>query len=262
MFGKPVGSSDNCATICPAGTESVSTQTSGCRACPSALANCSRNPGCLALTEDPEQINCVADPMSAVAADLAATLVAAARRKRFLLAGDEATLDASKSWSSTGSIQSYEWLFSDGTQATGPMIRRNYSKPGFYSEILKVTDKAGNIDYDFAEVHVVNPKTPDRYAPGIHAVYWPTFGNRPGQPITFKVRSFRDVSAGEVWDFGDGSPPVRVESDGNANPQAEDGYAETRHIYRQPGDYLVQVVRRTNTGQTATARLHIRVAAE
>jgi len=189
-------------------------------------------------------------------------LVASTRRKSFLLAGEDATLDASKSWSSTGSIRSYEWTFSDGSQATGPVIRRNYSNPGFYSEILKVTDKAGNIDYDFAEVHVVNPKTPDRYAPGIHAVYWPTFGNRPGQPITFKVRSFRDVSAGEVWDFGDGSPPVRVESDGNANPQAEDGYAETRHIYRQPGDYLVQVVRRTNTGQTATARLHIRVAAE
>ena len=189
-------------------------------------------------------------------------LVAAARRKRFLLAGEEATLDASKSWSSTGSIQSYEWLFSDGTQATGPMIRRNYSKPGFYSEILKVTDKAGNIDYDFAEVHVVDPRTPDQYAPGIHAVYWPTFGNRAGQPITFKVRSFRHASAGEVWDFGDGSPAVRVESDGNADPQAENGYAETQHTFRQPGDYLVKVERKTKSGQTATARLHVRVAAE
>lgn len=189
-------------------------------------------------------------------------LVANTRRKTFLLAGEDATLDASKSWSATGSIRSYEWVFSDGTQASGPVAQRNYPTPGFYSEILKVTDQAGNIDYDFAEVHVVNPETPDRYAPGIHAVYWPTFGNRVNESITFKVRSFRETSDEEVWDFGDGSPPVSVQSDGNADPHAENGYAETRHTYRQPGDYLVKVQRKTKTGQTATARLHVRVASE
>ncbi len=189
-------------------------------------------------------------------------LVANSRRKSFLLAGEAATLDATKSWSATDSIHSYEWTFSDGSHASGPTVSRVYSKPGFYSEILKVTDKAGHVDYDFAEVHVVDPKTPNQYAPGIHAVYWPTFNNRVNLPITFKVRSFREPFGEEVWDFGDGSPPVRVKSDGNVDPLAKDGYAVTQHTYRQPGHYLVRVQRRTASGQIATARLHVRVAAE
>ena len=190
------------------------------------------------------------------------TLVANSRRKSFLLAGQTATLDASKSWSATDSIQRYEWTFSDGTTATGPTVTRPYQTPGFYSEILKVTDKAGHVDYDFAEVHVVNPQTPDQYAPGIHATYWPTFGNRVNQSITFKVRSYRDAFGKEVWDFGDGSPQVEVKSDGNADPHAEEGYAITHHTYRKPGNYLVSVQRKTESGMTATAHLHVRVDSE
>ena len=178
------------------------------------------------------------------------------------MAGEAATLDGSKSWSATDSIQSYEWTFSDGSTSTGSTVTRTYPKPGFYSEILKVTDDAGRVDYDFAEVHVVSPKAPDRYAPGIHAVYWPTFGNRVNQPITFKVRSFREPFGEEVWDFDDGSPKVRVKSDGNIDPHANDGYAVTQHTYREPGDYLVQVQRKTKSGQTATTRLHVHVAAQ
>jgi len=189
-------------------------------------------------------------------------IVANARRKNFLLAGEAATLDGSKSWSATDSIQSYEWTFSDGSTSTGSTVTRKYPKPGFYSEILKVTDHAGRVDYDFAEVHVVSPKAPDRYAPGIHAVYWPTFGNRINQPITFKVRSFREPFGEEVWDFDDGSPKVRVKSDGNIDPHANDGYAVTQHTYRKPGDYLVRVHRKTKSGQTATTRLHVHVAAQ
>ena len=95
-----------------------------------------------------------------------------------------------------------------------------------------------------------------------HAVYWPTFGNRINQPITFKVRSFREPFGEEVWDFDDGSPKVRVKSDGNIDPHANDGYAVTQHTYRKPGDYLVQVHRKTKSGQTATTRLHVHVAAQ
>ena len=189
-------------------------------------------------------------------------LVANTRRKHFLLAGEAATLEAATSWSATDSIQSFEWTFSDGSNATGPKVTRTYMTPGFYSEILKVTDKAGNVDYDFAEVHVVDPDTPDQYAPTIHAVYWPTFDNRVNHPITFKVRSFRRPHGEEVWNFGDGSPLVRVKSDGNVDPQAKDGYAVTKHTYRQPGHYLVHVQRKTKSGQTATARLHVRVSAD
>ena len=92
--------------------------------------------------------------------------------------------------------------------------------------------------------------------------YWPTFGNRVNAPITFKVRSFGNQDGNEVWDFGDGSPRVSVKSDGNAEQQAKDGYAITHHTYQQPGDYLVRVQRSRKDGVTATARLHVRVAAE
>ena len=187
-------------------------------------------------------------------------LVANARRKTFLMAGGDAVLDGSKSWSATNSMQSYDWTFSDGTTATGPRVTRTYDQPGVYSEILKVTDQAGNIDYDFADVHVLDSNQPDQYVPEIHAAYWPTFDNKVSEPITFKVRSFGSQEGNEVWDFGDGTPPVTVTSDGNVDQQAADGYAITEHAYQQPGDYLVRVQRSRNDGVTATTRLHVRVA--
>lgn len=190
------------------------------------------------------------------------TLVANARRKSFLIAGNDATLDGSRSWSSTDSIRSYQWTFSDGGTASGPKVTRTYNQPGVFSEILKVTDEAGNVDYDFADVHVLDPKQPDYYVPGIHAAYWPTLNNKVNEPITFKVRSYRNQEGKEVWDFGDGTPPVSVKSDGNAEQQAPEGYAITRHTYQQPGDYIVSVQRSRNDGVTATTRLHIRVGEE
>ncbi|MCA9157549.1 MAG: peptidoglycan DD-metalloendopeptidase family protein [Planctomycetales bacterium] len=189
-------------------------------------------------------------------------VVANARRRNFLIAGSDAVLDGSKSWSATGNIQSYDWTFSDGTTATGQRVTRTYNQPGVFSEILKVADQAGNIDYDFAEVHVLDPNQPDQFVPGIHAAYWPTFGNKANEPITFKVRSFRNQEGNEVWDFGDGSPPVTVKSDGNVEQQAVDGYAITQHTYQHTGDYIVSVQRSRNDGVTATTRLHVRVGGE
>ena len=138
-------------------------------------------------------------------------------------------------------------------------MKRNYPQPGVYSEILKVTDKTGNVDYDFAEVHVLDPKNLAEYVPRIHASYWPSLSNRVGEPITFKVRTFGNTSGEEVWDFGDGSPNVSVKSDGNVKPLNEEGYAVTQHTYQKPGDYLVKVERSREDGVTATTRLHIRV---
>ncbi|MCP4172471.1 MAG: peptidoglycan DD-metalloendopeptidase family protein [Fuerstiella sp.] len=189
-------------------------------------------------------------------------LVANARRKSFLMAGDDAVLDGANSWSANDSIQRYDWIFSDGTTATGPRVTRVYRRPGVFSEILKVTDKAGNIDYDFADVHVLDPNRPGHYVPAIHAAYWPTFDNRVDEPITFKVRSFRNQEGNEIWDFGDGTLPVTVKSDGNVDQQAADGYAITHHTYQQPGDYIVSVQRSRNDGVTATTRLHVHVAGE
>ncbi|MHC4146118.1 MAG: PKD domain-containing protein, partial [Planctomycetota bacterium] len=93
----------------------------------------------------------------------------------------------------------------------------------------------------------------------IHAAYYPTFDIKPGDEITFKVRSFRTTHSNEVWDFGDGSPRVTVKSDGNANVHDPEGYAVTRHSYKKPGHYIATVERSNQRGHRAVTHLHIHV---
>jgi hypothetical protein len=125
-----------------------------------------------------------------------------------------------------------------------------------------VTDPDGRVDYDFAVVQVIDRNRPKEPPPGIHAAYAPTFGIRPGDPVTFKVRTFGTTHGKEVWDFGDGSPRVEVQSDGNVKPLAKNGYAVTVHRYRKAGHYLVRVERTNALGERGMARLHVRVGAE
>jgi hypothetical protein len=147
----------------------------------------------------------------------------------------------------------------DGRTAAGPLAECRYDRPGSYREVLKVTDAEGRVDYDFAVVQVIDPAEPEKLPPTIHASYAPTFGVRPGDPVTFKVRTFRTAAGSETWDFGDGSPPVAVRSDGNAKPHAPDGYATAVHRYARPGHYLVRVERTGHTGAKAVGHLHVGV---
>ena len=66
-------------------------------------------------------------------------------------------------------------------------------------------------------------------------------------------------TADETWDFGDGTDPVQVRSDGNVKDHAPDGYAVMTHRFARPGDYLPHVERTDRRGRKATARLHVRV---
>jgi murein DD-endopeptidase MepM/ murein hydrolase activator NlpD len=190
------------------------------------------------------------------------SLVAVARPHHLLWAGEKAVLDGSRSWSKTGAIARYEWTFTDGSTATGPQVQRTYAKPGEYSEILKATDAAGNIDYDFAIVQVLDRARPDDVPQGIHATYAPSLDLKPGDPITFQVRSFGPFVGHERWDFGDGSSTVDVQSDGNAKALAKDGYAKTVHRYEKPGLYLVSVTSKNVRGETATGRLEVHVGGD
>ena len=78
--------------------------------------------------------------------------------------------------------------------------------------------RAGRTEYDFAIVQVLAIGQTNNFPPTIHASYAPTFGIRAGDPVTFKVRTFRTIHGSEVWDFGDGTPPLQVQSDRNAQP--------------------------------------------
>jgi murein DD-endopeptidase MepM/ murein hydrolase activator NlpD len=186
-------------------------------------------------------------------------LLAVARPHHFAAVGEKVTLDGSRSWCKDGKIASFDWLFTDGGKAHGERVERAYRKPGVYSEVLGITDAAGRIDYDFAVVNVVAKDEPDKLPPSIHAVYYPTFGIKPGDPVTFLVRTFRTTDGVETWDFGDGSGRVEVQSDGNVVPLAKDGYARTVHRFAKAGHYVVRVERTNRHGYTAVGHVQVRV---
>lgn len=189
-------------------------------------------------------------------------VIAVARPHHVIFTDETVTLDGSRSWSKSGKIAGYEWRFDDGTVVKTPQVQRTYGRPGRYSEILRVTDDEGNLSYDFGVVIVVDRENADRAIPSIHPNFYPTTGIRAGDPITFKVRTFNTTAGKEVWDFGDGSNKVEVQSDGNAVKLAPDGYASTTHTYEKPGDYVVSVTRTNEHGVTAIGRLHIHVDAK
>lgn len=184
-------------------------------------------------------------------------LIAVARPHHFIRAGETITLDASKSWAAAGKISSYEWTLTDGTRSSAATFQHTYTKPGCYSEILKITGPGGSTSYDFAIVQVIGADLVN-IPPSIHPSFHPTMNLKPGQPITFKVRTFRDAG-GETWDFGDATPPVSVTSDGNAKALAKDGYAITTHTYTQPGDYIVSVQHTNARGEKAQGHLWVRI---
>ena len=188
-------------------------------------------------------------------------VIAVARPHKLIKPGESVQHDATRSWAASGKVDSYRWEFHDGSTDTKPRVKKTYAKPGRYSEVLRVTDSAGNVAYDFAIVIVVDDEHPERRIPSIHPNYFPTQSIQNGEPITFKVRTFNTTAGHEIWDFGDGSPPVKVQSDGNAVKLAPDGYAVTRHQYAQPGDYVVRVSRRNEHGVVATGHLHVHVEA-
>ena len=106
---------------------------------------------------------------------------------------------------------------------------------------------------------VIDKQHPDRLPPTIHAAYSPTAGIKPGDEITFKVRTFGTTDGKETWNFGDGSPQAETQSDGNVKKLDPNGYAVIRHRYKTQGDYVGTVKRTDRHGVTATTHLHVRI---
>jgi murein DD-endopeptidase MepM/ murein hydrolase activator NlpD len=185
-------------------------------------------------------------------------LIAVARPHHLLWTGQETTLDGSKSKSFAGEIVSYEWTFCDGTTAKGPVQKKSYEKAGEYSEILKVTDSKGNIDYDFTVIQVYDRDQPDQTIPVMQPAYHPTLDIKPGDPVTFLVRTFNTDVGNEVWDLGDGSTQDTVKSETVDRQNYTKGkFAETIHSFSEPGHYVVKVERSDESGLKAIAHLHV-----
>jgi len=185
-------------------------------------------------------------------------VIAVARPHHLSWTGQKTLLDGSRSKSFVGDIVGYEWSFNDGTIAEGAFQERTYTTPGEYSEILKVTDSKGNIDYDFAVIQVYDRDSSGQTIPTIQPAYHPTQDIKPGDPVTFLVRTFNTEAGNEIWDFGDGSPTVSVISE-TIDPQniTAGKFAETVHAFAEPGDYIVKVERRDEAGIESTAHLHV-----
>ena len=188
-------------------------------------------------------------------------LLAVARPGHIAVAGGTVSHDGSRSWSDDGKIASYQWQFSDGTTASGALVKKEYPLPGTFRETLTVTHSNGETDVNFVRVKVFSRGEDGAMVapPRLHASYNPTFGIKPNQPITFKVRAFGTTHGEETWDFGDGSPPVKTKSDGNIEQLAPDGYAVIDHRYEKPGNYLVHVKRIDEHNRLAEDRLYVRV---
>lgn len=186
-------------------------------------------------------------------------VIAVARPHHLIRAGESVELDGSRSWAHSGKIAEYRWTLSNGQTSREPRFRQTYDKPGVFSEVLEVRDASGKAAYDFAVVQVHDPARPAERPPTIHAAYYPTLGIKPGEPVTFKVRSFGAKDCEETWNFRDGTAAVKVHSDGNANQHAPDGYAATTHSFSKPGSYLVRVERTSPPSYPAIAHLHVTV---
>lgn len=186
------------------------------------------------------------------------TLIALARPHIFTQTGEKVTLDGSKSKSFKGEISSYEWSFCNGLTAIGAMHEMVYNIPGTYSEVLKVTDSKGNIDYDYTIVQVVNIEEPEKLPPSIHATYYPSIGIKTGDQVIFGVRTFRTNYGHEEWNFNDGSKRVITKSEIPQDP-SKGKYAETEHRFKKPGHYLVRVERTNKFGYKSVGCLHVEV---
>ena len=186
-------------------------------------------------------------------------LIAVARPAHFLVAGEQTTLDGTRSWSADGDIRSFEWTLHDGTKKQGATVPVTYADPGVWCETLKVVDGEGRTDYDFAYVVVLDANDLGHYPANVNINFHPTHSIRPGDEVTFKARAFRMKGGQEQWDFGDGSPPGTTRSPEDSEPHAPDGYAAITHRYQRPGKYLVTVTRTHDNGQTAMAKLCVTV---
>ena len=102
-------------------------------------------------------------------------------------------------------IETFEWEFGDGANATGPVVTHTYADDGTYTATLTVTDYVGHTDNDTVTVTVdsvpPNPDAGNQYRYG-----------KINQEISFDASASTDnvdIDRYE-WDFGDGTSGTGV----------------------------------------------------
>lgn len=141
------------------------------------------------------------------------------------------TFDGNESSDSDGTIATYEWVFGDGTAASGVAVQHTYAQPGTYTVTLTVTDDGGAWDRDSTTVAVTRPNA----APAAAAIR-----SCSALSCNFDGSGSRDSDGAIVaysWDFGDGSSGTGK---------------LVQHTYAHAGTYSVSLTVTDDAGATAT----------
>lgn len=174
-------------------------------------------------------------------------ILAVTGHHRIINVGEKVTFSAEGSQSFKGKIIEYKWLFCDGATGSGKEFTKTYNTNGMFTEILRVKDDKGNTAYNTSTV--ISMDTTLAGIGRMWLTYYPSLGLKAGNEVEFETRIlfFKPVHGDhEVWDFGDGSPAMLTDS--------EKDYANPKHVYRKPGDYIVTVKRGDIAGNHIVAR--------
>ncbi len=157
-------------------------------------------------------------------------------------------LDGSGSTDPDNDIESYIWIFGDGSStATGPMVTHTFQSPGRFNTQLIVTDRTGQTGV--ATVLIEATRDPALAEPPVaRATGTPTSGNAP-LVVRFSGAGSSDPDNDIVrysWSFGDGSAAVE-----GVTPQ---------HIYQTPGSFVATLTVTDATMRSSTAMVPITVA--
>lgn len=144
------------------------------------------------------------------------------------------------------------WDFGDGRIVEGRTATHRFTSLGEHAVSLTVTDADGGVTRAARLVHVVN--LPPTVA----------FVHEPQTPVTGQEVHFIDRSVdadGRVlswtWDFGHAAPPCAA-CDPLQAPKANG--SRIVHVFPRPGEYLVNLTVRDDTGAPASAVIPVRVA--
>lgn len=149
-------------------------------------------------------------------------------------------LDASSSTDEDGSIASYRWEISDGTNPQGRLVQKTFDKRGAYTVRLTITDNQGGISSAVKELEVGDNLPPTAL-----------FTVNPGSgtqltDFTFDAGTSSDSDGqieGYSWNFEDGTATGKV----------------VTHRFKKEGSYLVELRVKDSNGAFAFDRRMVRV---
>ena len=143
------------------------------------------------------------------------------------------TFNGSASRDPDGNIESWNWLFGDGAEATGHEVSHEYAREGSFTVKLTVKDEHGAKDSRLQTVRIKMPNS----APEARFSFTCTerdceFNGEPSSDSDGEIASWH-------WDFGDGS---------------EADSARTSHSFENGGTYTVQLTVTDNDGERASVQ--------